>query len=445
MTACENGMNPDPVRSFFVYMVAAVGSLTGPFAGASLPEGLYAAGERLFEHVLHLNTLETIQALLCCAMYSLRSPIGVSIWTLSGLAVRQCIELGLHRDIPWSRVESNPLKTEIRRRVFWCSYNLDRASAVTLGRPASISDYDIDVALFLDIDDDKITPTGFLGQPRESSSEPPTTVSSALHTIKLRKLWARMQSKIYPQTKDSPSPCNNMLTDRFKEEIRVWMEMAPDQLQEGRAANNAFASPEWYKLMYHHSILLLHRGRLVVNQRNRNPQSPQNVCEDASVFIDCATSSQAICELYKTLYLSQRLNDTWGALHVLFLAGLTYIHCVWNSAYTRNAIRRDIISATCTSCMIVLTVMAERCVSVAPYRDIFEMLSNATQAMLVDMDSGRNELPGRPVLSSQQADQVNNYFMNMTDVGMCSSIEQLLMDIVEQHPQSPAGAVHAGR
>jgi len=411
-------------------MVAAVGSLTGPFAGAGLSEGLYAAGEELFEHVLQLNSLETIQALLCCAMYSLRSPIGVSIWTLSGLAVRQCIELGLHRDIPWSRVESNPLKTEMRRRVFWSSYNLDRASAVTLGRPASISDYDIDVALFLDIDDDNIAPTGFLGQPRESSSEPPTTVSSALHTIKLRKLWARMQSKIYPQTRDSPSHSNNRLTESFKEELRVWMESAPEQLQEGRAANNAFASPEWYKLMYHHSILLLHRGRLVVNQRSNSPQSPLNVCEDASVFIDCATSAQAICELYRALYMSRRLNDTWGALHVLFLAGLTYIHCVWNSAYTRNAIRRDVISATCTSCMIVLAVMAERCVSVSPYRDIFEMLSNATQAMLVDIENGLHELPRGPVLSSLQADQVNNYFMDMTDVGMCTSIEQLLTDMI---------------
>ena len=93
MTACESGLTPNPVASIFVYMVAAVGALTGPFAGASLPEGLYAAGEELFEHVLQLNSLETIQVLLCCAMYSLRSPIGVSIWSLSGLAVRQCIEL----------------------------------------------------------------------------------------------------------------------------------------------------------------------------------------------------------------------------------------------------------------------------------------------------------------------------------------------------------------
>ncbi|KAL3295207.1 flavin-binding monooxygenase [Colletotrichum asianum] len=431
MTACENGLTPDPLKAFFVFMVTAVGALAVPFAGAPLPESLYTAAEDLFEHVLQLNSLETIQALLCCAMYSLRSPIGVSIWTLSGLAVRQCVELGLHRDIPWSKVESNTLKTEVRRRVFWCSYNLDRACAVTLGRPVSITDEDIDVALFLDIDDENITPTGFLAQARTSNLEPATVVSSALHTIRLRRIWARMQRTIYRETHSVAPHRNSSSTQKFKDELRAWMGAAPEQLVEGCAANNAFGSPEWYKLMYHHSILLLHRRRLVVRQRSSHDQSrwaaPE--CDDASVYLDCASSSQAICELYRTLYLSQRLNDTWGALHVLFLAGLTYVHCLWNSPETRDTIRRDIVSSTCTSCMIVLAVMSERWDAVAPYRDTFEALSNATQAMLVDLETA-SCMPSGPVLSSLQADQVSNYFAGMADIGMCSSVEQLLMDMI---------------
>ncbi|KAJ5289210.1 sterigmatocystin biosynthesis monooxygenase stcW [Penicillium angulare] len=431
MTACENGLAPDPVQSYFVYMVAAVGALTGPFAGASLPEGLYAAGEELFEHVLQLNDLETIQALLCCAMYSLKSPIGVSIWSLSGIAVRQCIELGLHRDIPWMKMESNPLKTQLRRRVFWCAYNLDRACAVTLGRPVGIMDSDIDVDLFLDLDDENITSTGIRCQPRSSSTESPTIVSTALHTIKLRRIWARMQNQIYPQTHGSPSYGINGLTGGFKVELRRWMETAPDQLQQGRAVNNAFASTEWYNLMYHHSVLLLHRSRLVVSQRSSRPESPVNVCDDFSVLLDCASSSQSIIELYRSLYVSQRLNDTWGALHVLFLAGITYIHCLWNSSEARNAIRRDKVSSTCTSCVMVLAMMAERWAAVAPYRDIFEMLSDALQSMLVDMEKGLNGSPrGGPVLSSLQADQVSDYFMSLAEVGMCYSSEQLLMDMI---------------
>jgi len=141
--------SPDPICLFFVYVVASVGSLATPIASESLPEALYASAEQLFEHVMCQNSLQSIQAILASAMYSIRSPIGVSVWTLSGLALRQCIELGLHRKIAWSKTESDVLKTQIRRRVFWCSYNLDRAAALTLGRPVGIADCDIDVDVSL--------------------------------------------------------------------------------------------------------------------------------------------------------------------------------------------------------------------------------------------------------------------------------------------------------
>jgi hypothetical protein len=31
-------------------------------------------------HVLGLDSLESIQSILCCAVYSIRSPFGVSLW-----------------------------------------------------------------------------------------------------------------------------------------------------------------------------------------------------------------------------------------------------------------------------------------------------------------------------------------------------------------------------
>jgi hypothetical protein len=144
-TSLAKEESPDPTSLFFVYAVASVGALTTSIAGETLPEGLYASAEKLFEHVMQQNSLQSIQAVLASAMYSIRSPVGVSVWTLSGLALRQCIELGLHRKILWSKVESDTLKTQMRRRVFWCSYNLDRAAALTLGRPVGIADCDIDV------------------------------------------------------------------------------------------------------------------------------------------------------------------------------------------------------------------------------------------------------------------------------------------------------------
>ncbi|KAK5180756.1 hypothetical protein LTR44_007070 [Exophiala sp. CCFEE 6388] len=340
---------------------------------------------------------------------------------LSGLALRQCVELGLHRKIRWSRMQTDHVKNELRKRVFWCSYNLDRAVAITLGRPVGIADHDIDVEFPSDMNDEDITVNELLKEPRSSHAQPITTVSSAIHTIRLRQLWARMQSAVYPQVGAETSTQSTSALEDFKKEFARWLESAPEQLASNRANNNAFGSKEWFQLMYHHSILLLYRHRLV---QPRGPATP------SSIFIDCADSSQSICMIYRQLYFTQRLNDTWGALHVLFLAGVTFLHCLWSSPETRMIYRLDKVSSICTSIMIVLAIMSERWTAVEAYRDAFEMLSGATQTMLVEASTA-STAPSRPVLSSGGYDQFTDYLYCMNEVGMCSSVEELLSSMVE--------------
>ena len=65
---------------------------------------------------------------------------------LSGMAIRQCIELGYHRSTSRLGVKHlNPLQIELRKRAFWCAYDLDRSVGITLGRPFGIADSEIDV------------------------------------------------------------------------------------------------------------------------------------------------------------------------------------------------------------------------------------------------------------------------------------------------------------
>ncbi len=59
-----------------------------------------------------------------------------------GLATRICIEIGLHRRVsPHFRPR---LCAEMKRRIFWSSYCLDRQVSIILGRPFVRSDRDID-------------------------------------------------------------------------------------------------------------------------------------------------------------------------------------------------------------------------------------------------------------------------------------------------------------
>jgi hypothetical protein len=54
----------------------------------------YNAAMEHLEYVLEVDGLEAIQALLSIAVYSIRSPLGASVWKVSGMAMRQCIQLG---------------------------------------------------------------------------------------------------------------------------------------------------------------------------------------------------------------------------------------------------------------------------------------------------------------------------------------------------------------
>lgn len=64
---------------------------------------------------------------------------------LTGLALRQCIELGYHRSATrFAILKSNPLRLEMRKRAFWCAYGIDCQVAITLGRPLGIPDQEVD-------------------------------------------------------------------------------------------------------------------------------------------------------------------------------------------------------------------------------------------------------------------------------------------------------------
>jgi hypothetical protein len=257
--------------------------------------------------------------------------------------------------------------------------------------------------------------------PRTLNTEPATTVSAAIHTIRLRQISGRMQSHLYPQVGSKEPSQSFPVVEALRDELSDWLNSAPAQLASNRAHNNAFGSKEWFDLMYHHSILLLYRYRLVDRQGDTT---------SSQIYIDCAHSAQAICMLYRQLYVSRRLNDTWGALHVLFLGGVTFLHCLWSSRETRTIYRQDKVSSTCTSIMVVLAIMAERWTAVEAYRDAFEMLSSSTQTMLAET-SHESSPPTMPVISSTRHDQFTDYLSYMTEVGMCSSVEELLSSMVE--------------
>jgi hypothetical protein len=81
------------------------------------------------EKVLHPGFISSIQALVLLVIYATMDPHHFDSWTLIGAASRAMVDLGIHQDPSKSSPVARP-KLEIRRRVYWCVYSLDRCVGV---------------------------------------------------------------------------------------------------------------------------------------------------------------------------------------------------------------------------------------------------------------------------------------------------------------------------
>lgn len=81
-----------------------------------------------------------MQAILLLVWYSLLNPDKGSIWFLVGLASRTCVDLGFHNEQNSQIDQLDALELDMRRRLFWCTYKMDRLLSNALGRPPSMPD-----------------------------------------------------------------------------------------------------------------------------------------------------------------------------------------------------------------------------------------------------------------------------------------------------------------
>ncbi|EPE09054.1 transcriptional activator protein acu [Ophiostoma piceae UAMH 11346] len=383
----------------FVLMVYSIGLLALGHFETEKAETYYALALDHLPSVLELDSLESIQSILCCAVYSIRSHVGASLWKISGLAIRHCVELGYHRSAEQFRGNTDTLTKEMSKRCFWVAYDIDRVAAFILGRPVGIPDDAIDVELPLDVDDEYISPCGLLRQPRDPVNEPLTNMSGAIHAINLRKLWSKISSQVYPTTNRDGRAWDETTIMNLRQELEQWRASSPDRLElYDTQPLSVWASQEWFNNAFDYSILLLYRHHIAMPASfggfaSFTTFAPPGQAGDGSAdslpqahieraLDECLYYSRDMCLNYRRLYQKPSIQFTWGSLHILFLGGLTYLYCLWRSARLRAKVRRADVASTCMACTTVLVIIAERWNLATVYRDIFEALSERTISMM---------------------------------------------------------------
>ncbi|KAG6001826.1 hypothetical protein E4U21_003788 [Claviceps maximensis] len=159
-----------------------------------------------------------IQSLLLLTMYSLLDPAHFDAWHLIGLTARAVVDLGLHQDPPMSSV-TDRLALDLRRKIFYCTYALDRAVSMAHARPFSFTDDSTNVAF----------PHGIKLVEKQAASKAisgPQSADPALLLFQLRRAQSYWYQVLY-QSDTTPLADPSSFLWQMCLDMREWQESLP--------------------------------------------------------------------------------------------------------------------------------------------------------------------------------------------------------------------------
>ncbi|KAL2832890.1 fungal-specific transcription factor domain-containing protein [Aspergillus cavernicola] len=357
---------------FKLYLTYAIGATTMQLSEKYdyvPPERFYITALQQVPAMCETRSVENIEAMTLLVVYHLRSASSQGVWYMIGLAMRTAIDLGLHRKA--NEINLDPITAQMRRRLFWTVYYLERVVSMSLGRPFSIADRHIDLPLPVDVDDDVRDPALLpTPSPPPTTNSPEsnintnadtnhriTTLTFAIYLIKLRRIDSRIQYKIYR-------------ADRPLHSIRVKMDRLFLELEEWKSsAFQRFSGSDLDYPMLHYNRAL----RLLIQ-----PFLPSLPLTDPYYHI-CLRAAGDICQTHKRLHQTLEYGHSFLAVQTVFMAGITLLYALWTHTDQVWSVR---MSNDIRACSTVLFVMGERATWVKKYRDAFELLVNAAMEKL---------------------------------------------------------------
>lgn len=116
---------------------------------------IFSVLKLILSEISFASTLASIQFLYLFAVYLYSIKNRDSAWNVIGLAMRQAVSLGLHRNIDSEHepahknidLEHEPAHKSLSAQIFWSLYQMDLVLCCSFDRPHLINDNDVDVLL----------------------------------------------------------------------------------------------------------------------------------------------------------------------------------------------------------------------------------------------------------------------------------------------------------
>jgi hypothetical protein len=302
--------------------------------------------------------------------------------------MRLAVDLGLYQESKSKSTKSAPNdkndaqsvdKTrELKRRLWWCTYSLDRLVSISLGRPFGISDNDI------------TTPMPSINDKKLFENEPLFKFSNAhakrncdpisQHFIRLRMLQSEIltasqkarttptpsvegfgspgsdgSSALTPKGSEMQrSQVSSAWTQEMEKRLKDWQDLAPT-----KPATGVSFPPAIFEFYYWQTIIVLYQSPLntsilaediheVESDLAMQMRDSKPLLEDEhEAYLKVAEAGQKVLRMYRHRHLTGCIQYTYSSTHYLFRVGMLYLHAIGKSA----VVRREMVSLPSLQCL----------------------------------------------------------------------------------------------
>ncbi|CAK7237640.1 hypothetical protein SBRCBS47491_010056 [Sporothrix bragantina] len=300
----------------------------------------YLAAENLLAKEKGAVLLTSVQArLLQCYYLLTRSRIN-HCWNQFGTVTRLALAIGLHRnkrpDIGGAQRggasgdQLGLIESECRRRTFWCAYTLDAYLSLSLGRPPTFHDDDIDTELPTCVDDSSIT-AGHIASTTAANSGLSVMLAPIAH-MKLARIINRLLRNLYsirPISAESRAVLAAQIADdlaRWRSDLARFLDadlfsislLIPIFQRQRNVLN----------LTYWHAVILTYRPFVLNNNSSSSNGITDNVDDDK--VQKCLSAAMSIANTIREIVESRQLTAAfWITAYFAFSATIVlYVYVI---------------------------------------------------------------------------------------------------------------------
>ncbi|KAE8322651.1 fungal-specific transcription factor domain-containing protein [Aspergillus sergii] len=302
-----------PLRSdsSFVCLAMATFALASQWTTLEKPEGHQTTvglersdlGRVFFDHarmlipdIIERPCLRSVQAPFVLGVYLMPASAIGSSYVYLGLALRKALALDLHQDVDDQIL--NEREIEVRRRLWWSLYSLERCTTVKLNRPRSISVAAITTPI----------PSGL---PALDRSQKFDNLSFQLAYMRLVKILDRISDPELGSTGDELE-----LLAKYESDLKEWKRSLPLEfkLQDTDPQDSRYRAVFHLYLNYYYAWITIGKASLisVVRAKLRScatgSQPPQISNMARNLSRSCAKAARKLLGLFETVSKSHKIT-----------------------------------------------------------------------------------------------------------------------------------------